>query len=37
MTKFFLGINVNIGVNFAFEYDNTGGINSYGAKVGFRF
>jgi hypothetical protein len=36
-TKFFAGVNINVGVNFAFEYDNTGGINSYSAKVGFRF
>jgi hypothetical protein len=37
VTKFFAGVNINIGVNFAFEYDNTGGINSFSAKVGFRF
>lgn len=36
-TKFFAGVNVNVGVNFAFEYDNTGGVSSYSAKVGFRF
>jgi len=36
-TKLFAGVNVNLGVNFAFEYDNTGGISSFSAKVGFRF
>jgi hypothetical protein len=36
-TKFFAGVNVNVGVNLAFEYDNTGGVNSYSAKVGVRF
>ncbi|HXF44707.1 MAG TPA: hypothetical protein VNK91_01155 [Burkholderiaceae bacterium] len=36
-TKAFVGVNVNVGINFAFEYDNTGGINSYSAKVGFRW
>ena len=35
--KFFAGVNVNLGVNFAFEYDNTGSISTYSAKVGFRF
>jgi len=36
-TKFFAGVNVNLGFNFAFEYDNTGSINTVSAKVGFRF
>ena len=36
-TKFFAGVNINVGVNFAFEYDNTGSINTFSAKVGFRF
>jgi hypothetical protein len=36
-TKAFVGVNVNVGINFAFEYDNTGGINSYSAKAGFRW
>jgi hypothetical protein len=36
-TKFFAGVNINLGVNFAFEYDNTGSRNTYSAKVGFRF
>jgi hypothetical protein len=36
-TKFFAGVNINLGVNFAFEYDNTGGINSFNAKIGVRF
>lgn len=35
--KVFAGINVNVGFNFAFEYDNTGGINSYSAKAGIRW
>lgn len=36
-TKLFAGVNINVGVNLAFEYDNTGSISSYSAKVGFRF
>jgi hypothetical protein len=36
-TKFFAGVNINLGVNLAFEYDNTGSINTYSAKIGFRF
>lgn len=36
-TKFFAGVNINVGVNLCFEYDNTGSISSYSAKVGFRF
>lgn len=36
-TKYFVGVNVFLGVNFAFEVDSTGGITSYGAKVGLRF
>ncbi len=36
-TKVFAGVNINLGVNFAFEIDSTGGITSYGAKIGVRF
>lgn len=36
-TKVFAGVNVNLGVNFAVEVDTTGGITSYGVKVGLRF
>ena len=36
-TKFFAGVNINLGVNLCFEYDNTGSISSYSAKFGFRF
>lgn len=36
-TKFFAGVNINLGVNLAFEYDNTGSISTFSAKVGFRF
>jgi len=36
-TKYFVGVNVFLGVNFALEVDSTGGITSYGAKVGLRF
>jgi len=36
-TKFFAGVNINVGINFAFEYDNTGGVSTFGAKAGFRF
>lgn len=36
-TRVFAGVNVNLGVNLAFEVDNTGGVTSYGAKVGLRF
>jgi hypothetical protein len=36
-TKFFAGVNINFGINFAFEYDNTGGVNTFGAKAGLRF
>ena len=35
--KVFIGMNINLGVNFAVEADRTGGITSVGAKVGFRF
>ena len=35
--KFYAGVNINLGVNLAFEYDNTGSINTVSAKVGFRF
>jgi hypothetical protein len=36
-TKYFAGVNINLGINFAFEFDNTGSINTYSAKVGIRF
>jgi len=36
-TKVFAGVNINLGVNLALEADSTGGIVSYGAKVGIRF
>ena len=36
-TKLFAGVNINLGVNFAFEYDNTGSISTVSAKAGFRF
>ncbi len=37
-TKYFVGINFNTGLlNFDFEADNTGGAQTIGAKVGFRF
>ena len=36
-TKFFAGVNINVGINFAFEYDSTGGISTFGAKAGVRF
>ncbi|HHJ20692.1 MAG TPA: hypothetical protein ENJ84_12860 [Gammaproteobacteria bacterium] len=35
--KVFAGININLGINLAFEVDRTAGINSYSAKVGLRF
>lgn len=36
--KIFLGANANFGVaNFALEYDKTGSVPSYSAKLGFRF
>ena len=36
-TKVFAGVNINLGVNLAVEVDNTGGINTYGVKLGARF
>jgi hypothetical protein len=36
-TKFFAGVNINLGVNVLFEYDNTGSISTLSAKAGFRF
>ena len=37
-TKYFVGLNLNLGLlNFDFEVDNTGGADTMGAKVGFRF
>ena len=35
--KFFAGVNINLGINFAFEFDSTGSINTYSAKMGIRF
>jgi len=36
--KFFAGLNANMGLtNLAFEYDKTGSVPSYSAKLGFRF
>lgn len=37
-TKYFAGLNLNLGLlNFDFEWDETGGAQSLGAKIGFRF
>ena len=37
-SKFFVGFNLNLGLlNFDLEADNTGGAQTLGAKVGFRF
>ena len=37
-TKYYLGANLNLGLmNFALEYDNTDSVNSYSAKLGWRF
>ena len=36
-TRTFVGLNVNLGINLAFEADRTGGTTSYGVKVGIRF
>lgn len=37
-TKYFVGANLNFGLsNLALEWDQTGGIESYGAKIGFRW
>lgn len=36
-TRKFIGLNVNLGVNLAFEADRTGDATSYGIKVGIRF
>ncbi len=37
-TKYFVGLNFNLGfINFDFEADKTGGAQTLGAKVGFRF
>lgn len=35
--KLFAGLNVNLGVNLAFEADITGDYTTYSAKAGFRF
>ncbi len=36
-TKLFAGFNLNLGLNFGFEIDNTGDTTSYSMKAGFRF
>jgi hypothetical protein len=37
-TKYFVGLNINTGfLNFDFEMDDTGGAQTIGGKVGFRF
>ena len=37
-SKYYVGTNINLGLlNFALELDNTGGAQTIGAKVGFRF
>lgn len=36
-TKGYVGLNINLGVNLAIEADSTGGVVTYGAKLGFRF
>jgi len=35
--KLFAGLNINLGVNLAFEADVTGDYTTYSAKAGFRF
>ena len=35
--KLFVGVNINWGINFAFEADKTGEYTTYSAKIGFRF
>lgn len=37
LTKVFVGLNINLGVNVALEVDRTGDAMSYGAKVGLRW
>ena len=36
-TKYFVGLNVNLGMNLGFEVDSTGGVLTYSAKAGIRF
>lgn len=36
-TRLFVGVNVNLGINLAFEADRTGDTTSYGIKAGIRF
>lgn len=36
-TRTFIGLNVNLGINLAFEADRTGDATSYGIKAGIRF
>jgi len=36
-TRLFVGVNVNLGINLAFEADRTGNATSYGIKAGIRF
>lgn len=35
--RVFAGLNVNLGLNLAFEVDRTGGLTTYGVKAGIRF
>lgn len=35
--KVFVGLNVNLGINFAAEVDRTGDVTSYSVKTGIRF
>lgn len=37
LTKVYAGVNINLGLNLAFEVDSTGGALSYGMKAGMRF
>ncbi len=37
LTKVFAGVNINLGLNLAFEVDSTGGATSYGVKAGIRW
>lgn len=36
-SRVFAGVNINLGVNLAVEVDSTGGIPSFGMKIGARF
>lgn len=37
LEKFYAGINVNLGFNLGFEFDQTGDYKTYSVKAGFRF